>query len=94
MSWVEENHKCTKRKKDSELGEGETSYYDDTNGDALWNENGSTNEETERKMKGMEMRLLQFAQGKTRKDKIKNKLVGKRMEVGSLQDKLREWRLR
>ena len=91
---MQENHKRTMRQNGSELGERETSYYDDTNGDALWNGNGSSNEEAERKMKGMDMRLLQFAQGITRKDKIRNELVRKRMEVGSLQDKLREWRLR
>ena len=45
----------------------------------------------ERKGQGVETTMLRFAQGVTRKHIIRNAVVRKRMKVGSLQDKLREW---
>ena len=45
--------------------------------------------EQKRKIKEMEMRMLRFAQEITRKDKIRNEVIRKRMKVGSMQDKLR-----
>ena len=37
------------------------------------------------------MTILRFAQGVTRKYIIRNEVVRKRMKIGSLQDKLKEW---
>ena len=45
----------------------------------------------ERKGQGVETTMSRFAQGVTRKYIIRNAVVRKRMKVGSLQDKLREW---
>ena len=45
-------------------------------------------------MEVMEMKMLQFAQGTARKYKFRNETILSNMEVGSLQSKLRESRLR
>ena len=93
IAWVEKNHRYTMQQKGPKLGKKKTPYCDGATGDALWNGDGSTDEETtEDGRDGNEDAAI--CPGITRKAKIRNEVVRNRMKVGSLQDKLKEWRLK
>ena len=91
---VEENYRYNMRQKGPKLGKRKNPHHDGATGDALWSGNGSADKETrtEDVKDGNDYTAI-CTKGNT-KDKIRNKVVRKIMKVGSLQNKLREWRLR